>query len=1525
MYRIYYGDEIVYDPFSPDELAFNITCYGGINDKGNMNFSIPYNHPLYNKLKIRGEEVRLLSDGEDIFTGYITQIEKDFNLTLSVKCSGILGYLGDVLIPPYTSLEDDADENTLLAPVGPAALFQWYISKYNEKATHQFRVEENDSAYLGRYNFVVRSNSSYSSAGNEIENQLLNTIGGYIFARKENGGYYISYRYDVSDVNPQIIDFGVNILDYIYTEDGEGLYTALVVTGGTTTDEDGNEIPITISGLYDTYYGDARTTNNTIVSREAHIKYGYREYHYSNTDATNGQDLYNAASAYLKIASNPSVMLVIKAVDLSLYMDEYKHLKPGEIVRVRSKPHDLDQYLVVTQIDIDLDSPGNTEYTLGVVYDTLTGEQSAKLTELNSSLNTAVDSVASLGQDVLDQAEENAKTRDDLNKLADRFESSEFDRSSFEKEVRDTILDLQKIADGAIETWFYPYPPSNVKEPTVNWKTDEEKYRHIGDLFYDTETGYAYRWLYNPDGEGDLKYSWGRIVDTDVEAALREASAAKDTADSKRRVFIETPYPPYDEGDLWAQGGNGDILVATTSRTVNQGFYRADWVYAAKYADAVYETHEEFYQSDSPTSLFGGQWETTNTWTEGKYTWRRTLITYGDGSQKYDPSEKGVCITGNTGDPGKDGENGVSITGVDVWYYLSDSSTELKGGEWVSVPPEWVEGKFMWNKTIVTYSNGKTEETTPVCIAVSGKDGKDGTNGTNGTNGKDGISVKSMKEQYYQSVSNVIIPNKDDPGWVDTYPGLSDEKPYIWTRTIITYSDGSTSQTNPICVTGPKGADGTNGTNGTNGKDGRGISSIVQHYLATNLSTGVDKNTPGWTTTIQTITADKPYLWNYETINYTTGDPTETNPAIIGRFGKDGTNGTNGTNGRGISSVTEYYLATNQSTGIDKNSTGWTTTIQVISKDKKYLWNYERIDYTDNTHTETAPNIIGVFSVDGTNGTNGRGIQKIEEWYLATSAASGVTKDTAGWTTSIQTMTITNKYLWNYEKIYYTSGDPETTTPVIIGAYGDTGAKGETGAKGDKGEEGNGIESIFYFYLAATVDTGVTKDTSGWTREVQNISVEKPYLWTYQQINYTDGSKVYTTPAVVGRFGKDGQNGKDGKDGTNGTNGTNGLDGKMLFGVSSTGSEENIKEASITGFTLYDGVCISVLFTQGNTADNPKLKVNGGTAYNIITNGSNSAYWQANETVVFVYRQDNTTWNVASSPVWASTATIGNPTSKNIYIDGNGLNFRTGTSTINATFENNKVSLGKNDSEATIGLCDDKINFRGLVNEYKTGYTGYFTVGDSEKPTSAIRIQAKNMYDNSTFIHMNAYTPDPNSVTSNADSYGFSLVMQDVTTIRANRSLGKTSLTLAGNDIYLNASGLYKSDGPSCEIYGMDVLYNSTNPNYGTITLSAAMTKYKYIDIEYCSAGDTLATTTTRVSSDTSEAVLAISATNASGNLTIYTRVIDMGVNTISTTWGGNTTRVYTSYALISSSGNTITRNTSSPNYIGILKVIGWK
>ena len=142
------------------------------------------------------------------------------------------------------------------------------------------------------------------------------------------------------------------------------------------------------------------------------------------------------------------------------------------------------------------------------------------------------------------------------------------------------IADLQNQIDGNITTWYYTGAPTLANLPASQWATTMDKDNHIGDLYYDKDTGYAYRFMLD-----NGSYVWTRISDEDISAAMAAASDAQDTADGKRRVFITQPVPPYDTGDLWCVGSSGDILTCTTAKATGGSYAAADWQKLNKYTD----------------------------------------------------------------------------------------------------------------------------------------------------------------------------------------------------------------------------------------------------------------------------------------------------------------------------------------------------------------------------------------------------------------------------------------------------------------------------------------------------------------------------------------------------------------------------------------------------------------------------------------------------------------------------------------------------------------------------------------------------------------------------------------------------------------------------------------------------------------------------------------------------------------------------------------------------------------------------
>ena len=355
---------------------------------------------------------------------------------------------------------------------------------------------------------------------------------------------------------------------------------------------------------------------------------------------------------------------------------------------------------------------------------------------------------------------------------------------------------------------------------------------------------------------------------------------------------------------------------------------------------------------------------------------------------------------------------------------------------------------------------------------IPGPAGKDGENGTDGKTSYTHIAyANSANGQTDFSVSD---SNRDYIGmYVDfTATDSNDPADYAWSKI--------------------KGADGAQGTPGKAGEDGK---TPYLHIAYANSADG----TSGFSVT---DSENKLYIGQYT--DYTAADSTDpvkyswtrikgetgaTGPkgdkgdtgaqgeqgekgdkGDTGATGPKGDKGDTGAAGVGIKSITEYYAVSASNTTAP---TSWNTSVPTMTTTNKYLWNYERITYTNNTTSDSAKRVIGVYGNTGAKGdkgdpgdtgatgpkgetgATGNGIKSITNFYLASASSSGVTTSTSGWTTTMQSTSTSKRYLWNYEKIAYTNGTTVNTTPVIIGTHGATGATGATGPKGEQGEKGD--------------------------------------------------------------------------------------------------------------------------------------------------------------------------------------------------------------------------------------------------------------------------------------------------------------------------------------------------------------------------------------------------------------------------------------------------------------------------------------
>lgn len=407
-----------------------------------------------------------------------------------------------------------------------------------------------------------------------------------------------------------------------------------------------------------------------------------------------------------------------------------------------------------------------------------------------------------------------------------------------------------------------------------------------------------------------------------------------------------------------AKDGTYKLAISAKSVTFgsNQNLEEA-WEETKTSIESKIETVDvEYYLSTSPTSLSGGSWSTTApTWTNGKYMWMRTKITDGAGNVTYSPDKNGTCITGATGATGSSGKG---ISSIVEEYYQSTSATTLSGGSWSTTPPTWVDGKYIWTRSVITYTDNTVKRTEGICATgqkgdkgekgdagprgLQGLQGEKGEQGIQGPKGADGASgATSYFHIKYSSVANPTSSSQltETPStyigtYVDFTPDDStDPKKYTWSR-----FEG---------VQGPKGEQGIPGI----GVDGKTSYLHIAYANSSDGRTGfsisdsANKLFIGQYTDFAPDDSTDPSKYKWTLIKGATGPQ-----GPQGVQGDTGPQGPQGVKGNGIKSTDITYQAWTNGTSIPSGT--WTSAPPDTSAENPYLWTKTVITYTDgNTST----------------------------------------------------------------------------------------------------------------------------------------------------------------------------------------------------------------------------------------------------------------------------------------------------------------------------------------------------------------------------------------------------------------------------------------------------------------------------------------------------------------------------------------------------------------------------------------------
>ena len=712
---------------------------------------------------------------------------------------------------------------------------------------------------------------------------------------------------------------------------------------------------------------------------------------------------------------------------------------------------------------------------------------------------------------------------------------------SYSQTVTNQFAAMQAQLDGQIVSWYDNYDPTLSNLPASDWTTEALKEAHEGDTFTNTDTGQSWRFVKDSQTQ---EWLWKVIADTAAAAALLAAQEAQRTADNKIRNFVSVPEPPYDEGDIWMKS-DGTLLTCITSRASGEQYSANDWQELVKYTDdtvanqALEEarnakalnvilsneydsipTDADGNYSSFPSGIltivqtFLGHNDITNqctytvtvssgltgNWNLGTKTYTVTALTGDNGwvditatylnslsaTKRFTIAKVKQGIRGLQGDPGKKGdpgEKGDPGTAGRV-YIVEPSAPVFSKSAMGDVLPDAIvysayyrdgdearqayEGRFKIEETVdgetwsTVYTSSKNETSCRYCPRyqlITKADGdllktkKDGHKlvgpHTNAT---------AVRCTLYQAGGTVTVLDQQSTPFIEDTAGLtvilSNETVSVTADadgTILDYAEcftdiqvyyGNTDVTNLASYSTPVASAGLTGRfNGAN-----------KRYNVTNL------------------TSDDGYV--DFTITYK--DVKVTRRFTISKS----------KNGISMVGTTELYALNNSSTTAPADS-AFTEGIKTPTSSNRYLWNMEKINYSDDSSKAVDKHIVAIY------GETGVGLQSVENYYAVNNLTTAPAD--SAFSTDVKTTTSTNKYLWNYEVSVYSDGTRHKTDKRIIGTYGDKGDKG------DKGDSGR-------VYIVEPSSNVITKDAKG------DVSPEAISFNAY----YRDGSG--NRVAYSGRF-----------------------------------------------------------------------------------------------------------------------------------------------------------------------------------------------------------------------------------------------------------------------------------------------------------------------------------------------------------------------------------------------------------------------
>lgn len=343
-YRLYANDELIFasDWADPDYQLISPIIKMEVNKAGSVEFTMLPRHSFYDMLPAMKTWIDVYRDEELIFSSRVLSNDTDTYKQRKVYCEGALAYLVDSIFGPSKGTRTAEEHFRLLID------------------SHNAQVEDTKKFTVGSIEIDEKAEShifgedNYRETFSAIQSDLIDSFGGYLRIRYENGVRYIDYLKSYNTTSSQTIEFGQNLIDLMNKQTGEDLFTVLLPIGK-------DKLTIEAAGDSQKYTHNGKYLENA----EAIASYGRILKTEDFGDITDAGALMEKAEKYMtdNYKGIPPE-LSIKAIDLHQFYPTVRPFNLGDSITVKSPIHGVERVLICTAIEINIKDPSKTQYTL---------------------------------------------------------------------------------------------------------------------------------------------------------------------------------------------------------------------------------------------------------------------------------------------------------------------------------------------------------------------------------------------------------------------------------------------------------------------------------------------------------------------------------------------------------------------------------------------------------------------------------------------------------------------------------------------------------------------------------------------------------------------------------------------------------------------------------------------------------------------------------------------------------------------------------------------------------------------------------------------------------------------------------------------------------------------------------------------------------------------------------------------------------------------------------------------------------